>query len=93
MTEYIKVQTKIKGPGIYLLLESQWTETESDVMNVESITTLLMNAQIQSQITQMVIDGYESDRYALQLITTDAEIYYNTAIWTGLIKEQDYLNL
>ena len=39
------------------------------------MTILLMNAPIQSQMTQMV---YESDRAALQLITTDAEIHQNS---------------
>ena len=37
-------------------------------------------------------DGYELDRAALQLITTDAEIHQN-AEGTGLIGEQKYLNL
>ena len=37
-------------------------------------------------------DGYESDRAALQLIVTDAEIHQN-ADGTGLTGEQDYLNL
>ena len=37
-------------------------------------------------------DGYESDRAVLQLITTDAEIDQN-AEGTGLIGEQNYLNL
>ena len=37
-------------------------------------------------------DGYESDRAALQLITTDAEIHQN-AEGTGIIGKQDYLNL
>ena len=36
--------------------------------------------------------GYESDRAALQLITTDAEIHQNSE-GTRLIEEQDYLNL
>ena len=36
-------------------------------------------------------DGYESDRAALQLISTDAEIHQNAA-GTGLFGEQDYLN-
>ena len=37
-------------------------------------------------------DGYESDRPALQLITSEAEIHdiFNA---TGLNEEQDYLNL
>ena len=38
------------------------------------------------------LDGYESDRAALQLIATDTEIHLN-AEGTGLIVEQDYLNL
>ena len=37
-------------------------------------------------------DGYESDRTALQLITTDAEIHQNSE-GTRPIEEQDYLNL
>ena len=37
-------------------------------------------------------DGLESDRAALQLITTDAEIHQNSE-GTRLIKEQDYLSL
>ena len=37
-------------------------------------------------------DGYESERAALQLITTDAEIH-QTSKGTRLIEEQDYLNL
>ena len=37
-------------------------------------------------------DSYESDRAALQLITTDAEIHQNYE-GTRLIEEQDYLNL
>ena len=37
-------------------------------------------------------DGYESDRAALQLITTNAEIHQNFE-GTGLIDEQDYQNL
>ena len=37
-------------------------------------------------------DGYESDRAALQLITPEAEIHQK-AEGTGLIGEQDYLNL
>ena len=45
-----------------------------------------MNVQIQ------MTDGYESDRAALQLIITYAEIHQNTE-GTGLIGEQDYLNL
>ena len=37
-------------------------------------------------------DGYESDRAALHLITTDAEIHQNPE-GTRLNEEQDYLNL
>ena len=59
MTEDIKAQTLIQGPGIDLLLGSQWTETELDATNVESMTILLMNAQIQSQMTQMVMNQTE----------------------------------
>ena len=50
------------------------------------MTTLLMNAQIQSWMTQMAMN-----QVALQLITTDAEVHQN-AEGTGLIGEQDYLN-
>ena len=41
-------QTLIQGPGIDILLGSQWTEKELDAINVESMTILLMNAQNQS---------------------------------------------
>ena len=37
-------------------------------------------------------DGYESDRAALQLTTTEAEIHDNFDT-TGLNEESDYLNL
>ena len=37
-------------------------------------------------------DGYDSDRAALQLITTDAEIHQDSE-GTRPIEEQDYLNL
>ena len=59
MTENIKAWTQIQGPGIDLLLGSQWTETELDATDVESMTILLMNAQIQSQTTQMVMNQTE----------------------------------
>ena len=44
ITEDIKAQTLIQGPGIDLLLGSQWTETEVVATNVESMTILPMNA-------------------------------------------------
>ena len=37
-------------------------------------------------------DGYESDKAALQLITSDAEIHQNSE-GTRLIEKEDYLNL
>ena len=57
MTEDIKAKTLIQGPGIDILL---WTQcTELDAINVESMTTLLMNAQIQSQMTQTSMNQTE----------------------------------
>ena len=53
MTKDIKAQTLIQGPGIDLLQRSQQTETEVDATNEESMTILLMNAQIQSWMTVM----------------------------------------
>ena len=44
MTEDVKAQTLIQGPGMDLHLGSQQTETELDATNVESMTILLMNA-------------------------------------------------
>ena len=38
------------------------------------------------------LDGYESDRAALQLITAEAEIHENSDV-TKLKEDQDYLNL
>ena len=59
MTEDIKAQTLIQGPGIDLLIGLQWTETKLDARNVESMTILLMNAQILSQMTQTVMNQIE----------------------------------
>ena len=53
MTEDIKAQTLMQGPGIDLLLGSQQTKTQLDATNVKSMTILLMNAQIESWITQL----------------------------------------
>ena len=59
MTEDINDQTLIQGSGIDLLLGSQQTETELDATNVESMTILLINAQIQLQMTQTVMNQTE----------------------------------
>ena len=88
MTEDIKAQTPIQGPGIDLLLGSQWTETELDATNVEY--DHFVN-ECPNSVTDDS-DNYESDGAALQLITIDAEIHLNSE-GTRPIEEQDYLNL
>ena len=86
--EDIKAKTLIQGLGTDLILGSQQTETESDAINAEYDH---FANECPNSVTDDS-DGYESDRAALQLITTDAEIHQSFE-GTGSIEVHDHLNL
>ena len=59
MTEDIIAQMQIYELGIDQSLELQWTETGLDVINAESMITLLISALTQSHMIQMVMNQTE----------------------------------